>query len=87
MSSQSKKRAPDRRAFLATALLGASAGIPALTKGGEQPESGIPGSKFKIQGINPPDAPAADVGYTPGIMAEGQRLVKPNSAKLSNALR
>lgn len=30
---------------------------------------------MKLTGLNPPDAPAADVGYTPGILAEGQRLV------------
>ena len=28
----------------------------------------------RIIGLNPPDAPAADKGYTPGIHAEGQRL-------------
>jgi len=75
MSSQSRKRSQDRRAFLTTALLGVSAGIPAVAKAGSQPERAAPGAKFKIMGINPPDAPPADVGYTPGIMAEGQRLV------------
>ena len=30
---------------------------------------------MKLKGLNPPDAPAADVGYTPDILAEGQRLV------------
>ena len=34
-----------------------------------------PVQALRIQGLNPPDAPAADVGYTPGILAEGQRLV------------
>ena len=75
MSSPSSKTTRDRRAFLATALLGVSAGIPAVASAGGQPESGGAGSKFKIRGINPPDAPAADVGYTPGILAEGQRLL------------
>jgi 2-iminobutanoate/2-iminopropanoate deaminase len=36
---------------------------------------GSPSRSVKIKGLNPPDAPAADVGYTPGILAEGRRLV------------
>ena len=30
---------------------------------------------MKLTGLHPEGAPAADVGYTPGILAEGQRLV------------
>jgi len=75
MSSPSRKKVPDRRAFLTTALFGVSAGIPAVAKAASQPEGPGTGPKFKILGINPPDAPPADVGYTPGILAEGQRLV------------
>ena len=75
MNSKSKPKSPDRRAFLTTALLGVSAGIPAVGKAADQPELSSAGSKFKIRGINPLDAPAADVGYTPGILAEGQRLL------------
>ena len=30
---------------------------------------------MRITGLNPPSAPAADVGYTPGILAEGGRFV------------
>ena len=75
MNSKSKKISRDRRAFLTRTLLGVSAGIPAIAKAVDQPPLNSPGSKFKIRGINPPDAPAADVGYTPGILAEGQRML------------
>ena len=30
---------------------------------------------MKIKGLNPPDATEDDAGYTPGILAEGKRLV------------
>lgn len=30
---------------------------------------------MKIKALQPADAPAADVGYSPGILAEGQQLV------------
>ena len=75
MSSSSSKAARDRRAFLTTALLGVSAGIPAVAKAADPAEPSASGSKFRIHGINPPDAPAADVGYTPAILAEGQRML------------
>jgi enamine deaminase RidA (YjgF/YER057c/UK114 family) len=75
MNSKPKKQSRDRRAFLTATLLGVSAGIPAVAKAADQPELSAPGSKFKIRGLNPPDAPAADVGYTPGILAEGQHLL------------
>src|SRR6185503_7715131 len=73
MKTPSQAGSPDRRAFLSAALLGLCA--PAVAKADSQANSSTSGSKFRIQGLNPPDAPAADVGYTPGILAEGQRLV------------
>lgn len=30
---------------------------------------------MKLKGLYPEDAPAADIGYTPGILAEGQKFV------------
>jgi enamine deaminase RidA (YjgF/YER057c/UK114 family) len=66
----------DRRAFLTAALLGAAGGVPAIAGAAEEATPAAAGSRpVKIKGLSPPDAPAADVGYTPGILAEGQRLV------------
>jgi enamine deaminase RidA (YjgF/YER057c/UK114 family) len=72
MKSKLQKKVRDRRAFLTASLLGLSASIPAVARAAQ---SNTSNSKFKIQAVNPPDAPAADVGYTPGILVEGQRLV------------
>jgi enamine deaminase RidA (YjgF/YER057c/UK114 family) len=73
MKPQTQSRSSGRRAFLSAALLGLCA--PAVAKADSQVNASTSGSKLRIQGLNPPDAPAADVGYTPGILAEGQRLV------------
>jgi len=65
-----------RRKFLAAGLLGLAAGIPAIAKAAEDSKTNTSRSQSaKIKGLNPPDAPPADVGYTPGILAQGQRLV------------
>jgi len=70
------KRSHARRKFLATGLLGIAAGIPIIAKAAEDSKANTLRSQpAKIKGLNPPDAPAADVGYTPGILTEGQRLV------------
>ncbi len=69
-------RSHGRRKFLAAGLLGLAAGIPVAAKAAEDSKASAAHSlPAKIKGLNPPDAPAADVGYTPGILAEGQRLV------------
>ena len=67
-----------RRKFLAATLLGvAGSALPsafvaiAATANSNKPTR----TKMKIKGLYPPDAPAADVGYSPGILAEGQKLV------------
>jgi len=71
-----RKPSHARRKFLAAGLLGLAAGIPAIAKAAEGSKaSTVRSPSFRIQGLNPPDAPAADVGYTPGILVEGQRLV------------
>ncbi len=71
-----RKRAQDRRTFLTASLLGLASGIPAVAHAAGDAKSPVSHSpSAKITGLNPPDAPAADVGYTPGILAEGQRLV------------
>src|SRR5881396_3277973 len=69
-------RSQARRKFLAAGLLGLAAGIPTIAKAAESSKpTSSSGKRAKLSGLNPPDAPAADVGYTPGILAEGQRLV------------
>jgi len=54
-------------------LLGLSA--PVIAKASTRSKLSDQESRFKIQAVNPPDAPSADVGYTPGILAEGQRML------------
>jgi len=68
----SRTHSPNRRKFISAGLIGLAGGLPSTAKAAEGAKTK---SKSKIQGINPPDAPSADVGYTPGILAEGQRLV------------
>src|SRR2546426_2367352 len=67
-------RGPNRRAFLAGALFGVAggslAGLPAASAANTEIKT-----KAKLTGLSPADAPAADVGYTPGILAEGRRLI------------
>jgi len=75
MNPQLQEPSQDRRKFLAAALLGLSGAIPSMAKAADQGKAPAATSEFKIRGLNPPDAPAADVGYTPGILAQGQRLV------------
>jgi enamine deaminase RidA (YjgF/YER057c/UK114 family) len=71
-----RNNSQDRRKFLAAGLLGLAAGIPSIATDAEDAKANpSPSPPAKIKGLNPPDAPAADVGYTPGILAEGQRLV------------
>jgi enamine deaminase RidA (YjgF/YER057c/UK114 family) len=67
-----------RRKFLAATLLGVVGStlpsVPmavAATANVNKPAR----TKMKIKGLYPPDAPAADVGYSPGILAEGKKLV------------
>jgi enamine deaminase RidA (YjgF/YER057c/UK114 family) len=75
MNPPLQEDSPDRRKFLAAAFLGLAGGIPVVAKAADQGKAPAAGLDFKIRGLNPPDAPAADVGYTPGILAQGQRLV------------
>jgi len=71
-----RNNSKDRRTFLTATVLGLAGGIPSLANAAADLNLTPSTAKaMKIQGLNPPDAPAADVGYTPGILAEGQRLV------------
>ena len=77
MKSKTPPTAPqDRRKFLTAGLLGLATGIPVISGAADESKATASRSQsVKIKGLNPPDAPAADVGYTPGILAEGQRFV------------
>jgi len=62
-----------RRQCLGTALALAAGPWPAVSAAAAAPFD--KGSAMKITALQPADAPAADVGYSPGILAEGQRMV------------
>lgn len=75
-TKSSTTRSQARRKFLAAGLLGLAAGIPVVARAAEGAKAkSSRGKSAKLNGLNPPDAPAADVGYTPAILAEGQRLL------------
>jgi enamine deaminase RidA (YjgF/YER057c/UK114 family) len=64
----------DRRDFLGAALLGASgSALAGLGEGSAAAADEKPGSRGR--GLFPDGAPAAAPGYSPGIAAEGRRLV------------
>lgn len=58
-----------RRGFLGTALLGLAA-LPA-TRADAAEDASVP----TIKGLTPAGAPAAAAGYSPGILAEGRRVL------------
>jgi enamine deaminase RidA (YjgF/YER057c/UK114 family) len=68
-----RKQTDDRRVFLGLALLGTSAGsLGALAPGAE---AGDEKPTARLQGLQPAGAPAAAPGYSPGIRAEGHRVI------------
>jgi enamine deaminase RidA (YjgF/YER057c/UK114 family) len=71
----------DRRAWIDAGVAGMMAGCwavsgsfagPAQAAGTQQPQADGPGH---LVGLYPEGAPAADVGYSPGISAGGQRVI------------
>jgi hypothetical protein len=69
-----RNRSHERRTFLAAGLLGLAGGLLSLATAAGDAKPNTPSSPaMKIKGLNPHDAPAADVGNTPGILAEGPR--------------
>lgn len=70
MKTKSKTNSRDRRTFLAATVLGLAGAAPLAARAGEKART-----TASLKGISPPEAPAADVGYTPAILAEGQRLL------------
>jgi len=68
------RRADDRRSFMGLALLGASGpSLAPLTPGAMAGEDEKPAGR--LQGLYPEGAPAAALGYSPGIRAEGRRVI------------
>jgi enamine deaminase RidA (YjgF/YER057c/UK114 family) len=68
------RQSTNRRAFLTGALAGMAggslAGLPAASAAGAETKS-----KARLTGLSPAEAPAADSGYTPGILVEGGKLI------------
>src|SRR5262245_53281655 len=73
MSDRSALHDPDpRRDFLGATLLGLAAGSIAASAA---PASGAEPDRSTIKGLFPARAPAAASGYSPGIVAQGRRVV------------
>src|SRR5262245_44181852 len=69
-----KRDSKDRRDFFGLALLGlANGSLPGSPMGACQASEA--GQPAKLQGLSPKGAPAAAPGYSPGIRAEGRRVV------------
>jgi enamine deaminase RidA (YjgF/YER057c/UK114 family) len=74
-SSRRRAQKQDRRVFLEAGLIGLAAGsLGPLSNGVARADDGK-NSSAKRMGLFPRDAPAADPGYSPGIMAEGRRII------------
>ena len=71
---QNPRKTDDRRALLGLALLGAGGGsLAALTPEVMAADDEKPGAR--LEGLHPEGAPAAASGYSPGIRAEGRRVL------------
>ena len=62
-----------RRTFLGGALVGMAGGSLAAMSGAAADDA--PARKATRKGLSPEGVPSADSGYTPGILATGQRLI------------
>jgi enamine deaminase RidA (YjgF/YER057c/UK114 family) len=74
MQRHQAKQTNDRRGFLGFGLLGAGGGMltalsPHVATADDQK------SEKQLQGLYPEGAPAAASGYSPGIRAEGRRVI------------
>ena len=72
---RSKQNPRGRRDFLGGALTGMAGGAVAVYCPASAQAAPTREGRAKLTGLVPEGAPAADSGYTPGILAEGQRLV------------
>jgi enamine deaminase RidA (YjgF/YER057c/UK114 family) len=75
MADTRRKKQSGRRQFLAGTLVGmagsplaAGAATPALAQTAERSEA-------RLKGLSPKGVPLADSGYTPGVLAQGRRVV------------
>jgi enamine deaminase RidA (YjgF/YER057c/UK114 family) len=74
MSEQHQSKPEDRRIFLGLALLGAGGGtLAAFAPPAAEASDQEPGARR--QGLYPAGAPAAASGYSPGIRAQGHRVI------------
>src|ERR1043166_6747949 len=65
-----------RRTFLSASLLALAGGLPSGGISADAPnKKSVKSNEVKIEGVNPLESPASDVGYTPAILASGQRLL------------
>ncbi|MBI4625642.1 MAG: hypothetical protein HY736_20780 [Verrucomicrobia bacterium] len=73
-SKRNNPQGAARRKFLGVTLLGGACGslaaLPATSAGGAESRS-----TAELTGLSPDGVPVADVGYTPGILADGKRLI------------
>ncbi len=77
---QNKQALTGRRRFIGGALAGVAGGaligsLPGSAQAGQAAPAEQASSEPTLKGLHPRGAPAADVGYSPGILAEGRRLV------------
>src|SRR5881409_1650079 len=73
-SKYKMRKSRNRRAFLSGTLLGVAGGT--LGGLGDAAAAGLESkTTARLTGLSPAEAPAADVGYTPGILAEGRKLI------------
>jgi enamine deaminase RidA (YjgF/YER057c/UK114 family) len=74
-NSPSEATEEPRRQFLSTALTGAASGVVLSALAPGTAEGGDKGAGVQRTALHPPGAPAADSGYSPAIVAQGQRLL------------
>lgn len=75
MSNDKKQKtqpAKDRRKFIGGAIAGLAGGAAAA---GSSNSNAAEATTVKRTGIYPEGAKAADIGYSPGIVAEGKRVI------------
>ena len=70
-----KTTGKNRRDFLAATLIGAAASSLAVSSTNAAQDSAVKNSGAKRRGLFPKDAPSADVGYSPGIVAETSKVI------------
>lgn len=70
-----RNRRRHRRTFLGASLSGAAGGLLAAPAVASADAGQADAVAAKRSALHPPGAPASDVGYSPGILGEGQRVL------------